>query len=59
VKLSVYDALGNKIDELVSGKVSGGIHEVRWNAEANSSGIYFFVLVAGNSRSVQKGVFLK
>ncbi len=59
VKLSVFDALGNKIDELVSGKVSEGLHEVRWNAGANSSGVYFFVLVAGNSRSVKKGVLLK
>jgi hypothetical protein len=59
VKVSVFDALGNKIDEPFSGKVSGGIHEVRWNGGRNSSGVYFFVIEAGNSRSVRKGVLLK
>ena len=59
VKVSVFDALGNKIDEPFSGKVSGGIHEVRWNGGRNSSGVYFFVLEAGNLRSVRKGVLLK
>jgi Tol biopolymer transport system component len=44
VTLSVYDVLGRRVAELVSGQVAAGSHEVVFNATNLSSGIYFYRL---------------
>ena len=41
VSLSVYDELGQKVDELYSGVQSAGSFEVSWNASNFASGVYF------------------
>ena len=49
VKLSIFNSLGQKIDELLNQDLSAGTYEAVWNAktssgEALSSGIYFYTI---------------
>jgi hypothetical protein len=48
VRLEVYNLLGQRVASLVSGNVSGGVHEISWNAGNVSSGVYVYRLAAGN-----------
>ncbi|MBX2991122.1 MAG: T9SS type A sorting domain-containing protein [Bacteroidetes bacterium] len=41
VSLVVYDLLGRKVTELVSGPKSEGYHSAMWDASAVASGVYF------------------
>jgi hypothetical protein len=49
VSLIVYDILGREVQTLVNEYQRSGIHEVRFNANQLSSGIYFYRLKSGNS----------
>jgi len=65
VKINIYNALGEVIEELVSKVQSSGNYEVTWNAQNYSSGIYYYsfeVTSADGSqihREMKKIVFLK
>ena len=48
VELTVYDMLGRKVATLMSGTKPAGLYRISWNAENLSSGIYLYVLKAGN-----------
>jgi len=47
VELSIFDASGKLVENLVSGVKTAGYHEVIWNATNNASGIYFAQIKAG------------
>ena len=49
VSLKVYNSLGQEIATLVNGMINAGTHDVQFNASNLSSGIYFYVIKAGNS----------
>ena len=59
VKLTVYDALGEKIETLVSGKLNGGTYNYDWNASKLPSGIYFYRFQAGNYVETKMMVLMK
>lgn len=59
VKLTVYNAIGQKISELVNQKQNQGIYEVEWNASNFPSGVYFCKLTAGNFVATRKMVLIK
>lgn len=64
VSLSIYDLMGRKVTGLVNEERNIGIHKVSWNGldsqeQMVSSGIYFYVLTAGNFRSAKKLVLVK
>lgn len=63
VELSVYNLIGEKISTLVSGQQNPGKHSISWNAENNSSGIYFYVLNFGSPtegfREIKKMILMK
>jgi endonuclease I len=48
VKLTIYDVRGREVKTLVNKNLKAGIYEAIWNAENNSSGIYFARIVADN-----------
>jgi photosystem II stability/assembly factor-like uncharacterized protein len=57
--LKIYDVLGNEAAVLVDGELFPGSHEVTFNAENLSSGVYIYRLqINGNSIS-KKMMFLK
>jgi hypothetical protein len=40
INLSIYNALGQKVETLVTGKKTTGMHTIRWNASGYAAGIY-------------------
>ena len=59
ISLVVYDVRGRMVAELANGMREQGRYDVIWNAENQSSGVYFMKLVAGNTMKTQKMMLLK
>jgi protocatechuate 3,4-dioxygenase beta subunit len=64
VRLAVYNLLGHEVKELLNGYVEAGRHNLEWNGtdkagKLAASGIYFYVLQAGQIKLVRKMVFSK
>jgi hypothetical protein len=59
VNLTVYDALGREIEEIVNKVMSPGSYEAIWNAEGLTSGIYFYRIEAGNFVGTKKMMLIK
>lgn len=57
--LSVYNTLGQKIEELAHGMFSAGEHSVQWNAARFNPGVYFYEVKTNSFRSVKKMNLLK
>ncbi len=59
VTINVYNALGQKVAELVNGLMSAGEHSVEFNAAKLTSGVYFYEIQAGSFRDMRKMQLLK
>jgi len=59
VVLNVYDLLGRKVEMLVNTEQSAGRHQIIWNADDHSSGVYFYKLQAGEYSEIKKMLLLK
>lgn len=59
VTISVYNIIGQKVDEIVNEKFEPGIHKINWNAFSLPSGVYLIRMNSGSFNSVQKAVLLK
>jgi len=59
VNLSVYNLLGEKVDELVNGELEAGYHETQWNASGLASGIYFYNFRANDFVETKKLILMK
>ncbi len=59
VKLEVFNALGEKVEVLVSEELSAGTYKYNWNASDLPSGIYFYSLTANNFKQTRKLVLMK
>ena len=62
--LTVYNTLGEKVDELVDGELPAGTHEVIWKPESSSgqshpSGVYFYRLVTDEITLTRKMLLIK
>ena len=47
VELAIYNLNGLRIETLVDANLSEGEHVIEWKAHAQSSGIYYYQLIAG------------
>lgn len=59
VKLTVYNTLGEKVDEPVNQTLSPGSYEFNWNAEGLPSGVYIYSVATDNYTSSKKMLLLK
>ncbi len=59
VTLFVYNILGEKVTELINGKIVAGHHTVNFNATNLASGIYIYRLSADNYIATKKMMLLK
>ncbi len=59
VSLSIYDGAGRRIERILKGTFEPGYHEVKYNASALSSGVYFLRLDTGKRSLVRKWVKAK
>ena len=57
--LEIYNTLGQLVTTLVDGQMSSGQHQISFNAEKYTSGIYFYKLTSGNFTEMKKMMFLK
>jgi hypothetical protein len=59
VRLAVYNLLGQEVERLVEQIYPAGYHRVRWEAEGAPSGLYLYLLEAGDFRQVRKMMLLR
>ncbi len=59
VTIRVYDILGQVVKTLVNQSQSAGTHNVTFNANNLTTGIYFYSIQAGNFNQVKKMMLLK
>lgn len=59
VTLEIYDILGRLIQVLVNSYQNFGYHEVEFNSEKISSGVYFYKITANNYTSIKKMLLIK
>ena len=59
VTIDIYDILGRKVATLENAVELAGYHQVLWNAEDLSSGVYFYKLQAGNFTETRKMMLIK
>tara|TARA_A100001011_G_scaffold43041_1_gene40532 strand:- start:484 stop:1992 length:1509 start_codon:yes stop_codon:yes gene_type:complete len=64
VSVTVYDIIGNVVNNLVNTNQSFGYKSVQWNATNNqgepvSAGVYLYSIEAGNFRQTKKMILLK
>ena len=58
-KLEIYDILGRRVATLYNGAQTAGYHQLLWNAQDLSSGIYFYKLTAGDYNETKKMMLVK
>ena len=59
VSLKVYDVLGNEVASLVNEQKTAGEYNAVFNASSLGSGVYFYVLKAGNFVQSRKMMLIK
>ena len=59
VKLTIINSIGEEIETLVSELKEAGKHEVIWNADGLSSGVYLYKLQTGDFIETKKMVLMK
>ncbi|HPN39053.1 MAG TPA: T9SS type A sorting domain-containing protein, partial [Melioribacteraceae bacterium] len=59
VKITIFNAIGKEIAVLVNGNFESGEHNVVWNADNVSSGMYFYKMEAGNFTSTKKMMLIR
>ncbi len=59
VRISVYNAVGEKVALLYDGAQAAGYHEVAFSGSQFSSGVYFYMLEAGGLKQVKKMLLAK
>ncbi len=59
VKLTVYNAIGQKITELVNREVTAGIYEVNFDASRLTSGVYFYKIETQGYTGTRKMLLIK
>jgi hypothetical protein len=59
VRIEIFNIAGQKIQTLLNKKMSAGSHQVEFNAQNLSSGVYFYRIEADEFQDVKKMVLLK
>ena len=64
IRITVYDVLGNVVNNLVNANQSSGYKSLQWNATNNqgepvSAGVYLYTIEAGDFRQSKKMILLK
>lgn len=59
VSIKVYNLMGQEVSTLIDEKLDAGTYDVKFNGQDYSSGIYFYVLKAGDFTKSRKMTLLK
>jgi hypothetical protein len=59
VLITIYDALGRRVTQLVDREHVPGFYKAQWNAAGVASGVYYYRIVAGDFVSVKKMMLVR
>ncbi len=59
VKITVYDIKGKLVRTLVNERMNAGSYEVTFNGSGLSSGVYLYVMTAGDFKATKRMILLK
>jgi len=59
VSVKLYDILGNEVKTMFSGNQNQGEHEILFNGNNLSTGIYFYIVKTGNTSIAKRMLMLK
>jgi hypothetical protein len=59
VMITIYNILGQKVQEFSLPPLSPGVHRVVWNSNSCASGLYIIQLISGEHEFNQKALLLK
>jgi hypothetical protein len=59
VRLTVYDLIGREVAVLVNDRKDAGVYDVRFDASALASGVYFCRLTAGSFAQARKLILVR
>jgi len=59
VSLKIFNVLGQEIDELINENLAIGSYSFQWNAEKQSSGVYFYKLITDSYSEKKKMVLYR
>ena len=59
VRITIYNGLGQVVDELLHERQRAGTHRIVWQADRHAPGVYIFVLEAGSYRQSMKMMLVK
>jgi hypothetical protein len=59
ISLKVFDAIGTEVETIAQGKFPAGVHEVVFNAEKLSSGLYLYQVISGANKLTRKMMVVK
>jgi predicted CXXCH cytochrome family protein len=59
VKITIFDAIGREVEELVNEQMDAGNYSLNWNATNLSSGIYLYRIETGSFVDIKKMILLK
>ena len=59
ITLKVFDALGTEVATIAEGRYPAGVHEVNFNAENISSGLYMYRIISGTNELTRKMMVVK
>ena len=58
-QISVYNILGEKVDDLAAATFPPGFHSLQWNATEFPTGVYFIQLLTPSYQQTRKIMYLK
>jgi hypothetical protein len=59
VTIEVYDVLGRRVETLINKEQEAGYHQVTFDGDGYSSGMYFFKMAAGDYNETKKMTLIK
>ncbi|NUM63442.1 MAG: T9SS type A sorting domain-containing protein, partial [Ignavibacteriaceae bacterium] len=59
ITLKVFDAIGTEVETIAEGKYPAGVHEVVFDAEKLSSGLYMYRIISGTKELTRKMMLVK
>ena len=59
VKVTVYNTLGQVVEELIDTELDAGYYTVSWDATGLPTGVYFYRIVAGSFTETKRMVYMK
>ncbi len=59
VEITIYNQLGEVVDRIIPGQLQKGKHTVKWNADNQPSGIYYYQMKTGDQKLTRKMMLVR